>query len=95
MPEAMIAHLMAVYRQALEALDWMGPETRQKALEKLAAVHPRIGYPDKWRDYGALEIKRDDLLGDVLSARRFEYALLAGQERHKVDRDECTPRRRS
>jgi putative endopeptidase len=86
--EAMIAHLMAAYRQTLETLDWMGPETRQKALEKLAAIRPRIGYPDKWRDYSGLEIKRDDLLGSVMRARRFEYAYWLGKIGQKVDRDE-------
>ncbi|MBV8392203.1 MAG: M13 family metallopeptidase [Alphaproteobacteria bacterium] len=86
--EAMIGHLMAVYRQTLETLDWMGPETRKKALEKLAAIRPRIGYPDKWRDYSGLEIRRDDLLGSVMRARRFDYAYWLGKIGTKVDRDE-------
>jgi putative endopeptidase len=86
--EAMIGQLMAVYRQSIETLDWMGPETRRQALDKLAAIRPRIGYPDKWRDYGALSIERGDLVGNVMRARRFDSDFWMAKLGHKVDRDE-------
>ncbi len=54
--EALVANLVEAYRQDIERLDWMGPQTRQRALEKLATFRPKIGYPDAWRDYSALEI---------------------------------------
>ena len=64
--EALIANLMAAYRESIATLDWMGPETRRQALAKLAAIRPMIGYPDKWRDYDGLAIRRDDLAGNVM-----------------------------
>ena len=57
----------------IESLPWMSPATKQRALEKLHSVANKIGYPDKWRDYSALEIARDDELGNVLRARTFEF----------------------
>ena len=56
----------------LAELDWMSPETRKRAQEKLAAIVNKIGYPDKWRDYSALTVARDDFAGNVLRATRFE-----------------------
>lgn len=56
----------------IRQLDWMGPETKAKALEKLAAVVNKIGYPDRWRDYGRVAIERGDYFGNVVRAQRFE-----------------------
>jgi putative endopeptidase len=74
--------------QEIAALDWMSPETKQEAMRKLHAIRNKIGYPDKWRDYTALEIKPDDYFGNVRQASRFEDA----REWHKlgkpVDRNE-------
>ena len=86
--DAMIAHLMAAYRQSIETLDWMGPATRREALEKLAAIRPQIGFPTTWRDYGGLAIRRDDLVGNVMRARRFDSEFWMAKLGHKVDRDE-------
>jgi putative endopeptidase len=86
--EAMIAQMIAVYRESIETLDWMGPETRRQALGKLAAMRPKIGYPEKWRDYGGLAVRRDDLVGNVMRARRFDYAFWIAKVGQKVDRDE-------
>ena len=47
----LVDNLVAAYRERLEVLEWMSPDTRERALEKLAAFTPKIGYPDKWRDY--------------------------------------------
>jgi endothelin-converting enzyme/putative endopeptidase len=56
----------------INQLTWMGPETKKQALEKLHAVVNKIGYPDKWRDYSSVEIKRADFVGNVQRATMFE-----------------------
>lgn len=58
--------------QRIHELDWMSPQTKQQALEKLAGIRNKIGYPDKWRDYSSVEITREDFAGDVERASRFE-----------------------
>jgi putative endopeptidase len=65
---ALVANLVEAYRQSISTLDWMGPATRERALAKLAKFTPKIGYPDRWEDYSALEVRPDDLLGNVLRA---------------------------
>ena len=72
----------------IQALDWMSPETKQEALRKLHAIRNKIGYPDHWRDYSALEVKRDDYFGNVLRASRFEQARDWRKLGKPVDRDE-------
>jgi putative endopeptidase len=72
----------------IEALPWMTPVTKQRALEKLQAVANKIGYPDKWRDYSALEIDRNDELGNVLRARAFEFRRQLAKIGKPVDRGE-------
>jgi predicted metalloendopeptidase len=61
----MIGNLQAAVGERIEALDWMGDETRAKALEKLAAFNAKIGYPDEWRDYTALDIGRTNYADNV------------------------------
>ena len=56
----------------IDAADWMSPETKKKAHIKLAAQVDKIGYPDRWQDYSTVEIKRDDYLGNMQQASRFE-----------------------
>jgi putative endopeptidase len=68
----MTQQIQAAMESEIKNLDWMGPETKAKALEKLHGIVNKIGYPDKWRDYSALEIKRDDLLGNVQRGDAFE-----------------------
>jgi putative endopeptidase len=58
--------------QRIGGLDWMSPETKQQALEKLASIRNKIGYPDKWRDYSSVKINRDDFAGNVERAHQFE-----------------------
>ena len=50
----LVANLLAAYKQSIDGLDWMGPETKKEAQAKLAKFTPKIGYPDKWRDYSTL-----------------------------------------
>jgi putative endopeptidase len=69
----LVENLRAAYRERIEHLAWMGPQTRKLALEKLAAFRPKIGYPDKWRDYSLLEVKPGDAFGNAARADAFEW----------------------
>jgi putative endopeptidase len=69
----LIDNLVGALREDIPTLSWMGPQTKQAALEKLNAFQRRIGYPDKWRDYSALQITRNSYAQDVLAARRWAY----------------------
>jgi predicted metalloendopeptidase len=66
----------------------MGEETRAKALVKLAKFRPKIGYPDKWRDYSALAVRADDLVGNVIRAREYEHAYQTGKLGQPIDKEE-------
>ena len=68
----LVANLTEAYRRNIQSLEWMSPETKTRALEKLAKFNPKIGYPDHWRDYSSLEIRRDDLVGNLKRATAFE-----------------------
>jgi predicted metalloendopeptidase len=65
---ALVANLHEAYRLGIDKLEWMGPETKKQAQEKLSKFRPKIGYPSKWRDYSKLEIKKDDLVGNMMRA---------------------------
>ncbi|WP_432524637.1 M13 family metallopeptidase [Kineococcus sp. SYSU DK006] len=86
--EELVAHLVEAYRQDIEALDWMTRETKDRALDKLARFTPKIGHPDTWRDYSALTIERDDLLGNVRRAFSFEVDRELAKLGGPVDRSE-------
>lgn len=70
----MVADIQQAFYDNVKTLDWMGPETQAKARDKLKSITNKIGYPDKWRDYAALEVKRDDLLGNAARSFAFEQA---------------------
>ena len=74
--------------QDINALPWMSDATKQRALEKLRTVVNKIGYPDKWRDYGALEIKRDDYFGNVERGNQFESKRQLAKIGKPLDRGE-------
>ncbi len=86
--EKLVADLREAYRQSIDTLDWMGPQTRREAQAKLAKLTTKIGYPDRWRDYSALEIRRDDLVGNVMRAVNFEYLRNLHKLGKPIDRDE-------
>jgi putative endopeptidase len=86
--EAMVANILVAYRESITTLDWMGPETRREALAKLALIRPQIGYPARSRDYADLMIGRDDLVGNIMRARRFDYDYWMSRLGREVDRDE-------
>ncbi|HTV09368.1 MAG TPA: M13 family metallopeptidase [Candidatus Aquilonibacter sp.] len=72
----------------IKGLDWMSPETKAEALQKLHAIRNKIGYPEHWRDYTALDVKRDDYFGDVVRSFRFEDARQWNKLGKPVDRNE-------
>ena len=84
----MTQQIQAAMDSEIRNLDWMGPQTKAKALEKLHAIVNKIGYPDKWRDYSGLEIRRDDLLGNVQRGDAFEQRRQLAKIGKPVDRSE-------
>ena len=70
--QTLVKNLQRAYADRIENLDWMSDETREKALEKLSTFRAKIGYPDKWRDYDALEIKDDSLWDNMVRVAQFE-----------------------
>jgi putative endopeptidase len=84
----LVANLVEAYRQSISALEWMGPKTRARALEKLDKFTPKIGYPVKWRDYSALEIDAGNLVGNVRATAEFEFNRELGKIGKPIDRDE-------
>ena len=67
--EGLVANLITAYRHSIQNLEWMSPATQQQALEKLSKFRPKIGYPDKWKDYSGLTINPKDLHGNIRRAR--------------------------
>jgi predicted metalloendopeptidase len=86
--DALVHNLLAAYQADIDTLEWMGPKTKQKAHEKLALFSAKIGYPDEWRDYGALQIVAGDLLGNVMRANVFEYRRNVCKLGQPIDRGE-------
>jgi putative endopeptidase len=86
--ETLVANLLKAYDADIRVIPWMTEVTRQKALEKLHAFTPHIGYPDKWRDYSGLEIRRSDLIGDVERSDAFEWNYRLARIDQPVDRNE-------
>ena len=86
--EKLVANLIAAYDVSIKELAWMSPETKVKALEKLGKFRPKIGYPDKWRDYSALETTPDDLYGNVGRVIKFQRDFEIAKIGKPVDRDE-------
>ncbi|WP_417563931.1 M13 family metallopeptidase [Microbacterium sp.] len=86
--DELVANLIEAYRQSITELDWMSPETRERALAKLDAFTPKIGYPEKWRDYAPLQIDAADLIGNVRRAHVFEHDRQLAKVGQPIDRDE-------
>jgi len=86
--DGLVDNLIEAYRRNIENLDWMGPETKTRAFEKLKTFRPKIGYPEKFRDYSALKIDPTDLLGNVTRAAAFETDRQLRKIGAPVDRDE-------
>ena len=84
----LVANLIEAYRRSITSLAWMSEETRSRALEKLDSFTPKVGYPDRWRDYSMLQIDRDDLVGNVRRACEFEADRDLARIGQPVDTDE-------
>ncbi len=84
----LVGNIKVALRHRIEALEWMSPETKTKALAKLDQFTVKIAYPDKWRDYSKLQVSPTDLYGDVRRARRFEWDRDVARFRKPVDRSE-------
>ncbi|MFL6549736.1 MAG: M13 family metallopeptidase, partial [Povalibacter sp.] len=84
----LVENLRRAYGQRIESLSWMTPETKAAAKEKLATFRPKIGYPDKWKDYSKLEIRPADAFGNVVRARVFSWEFDVNRLGQPTDRDE-------
>lgn len=83
--EALVNNLRESYKTSIDGLEWMGPETKKQAQEKLARFTPKVGYPNKWRDYSKLEIKKDDLVGNMQRAFITENTFQLGKAGKPID----------
>ena len=86
--EAMVRNLLTAFAARLDRLEWMAPQTRAKAKAKLASLRVGVGYPDRWRDYSALEVVAGDAFGNAERAKLFEYRRNLAKLGQPVDRGE-------
>lgn len=86
--EQLVAHLVEAYRRRFAEVEWMGDATRERALEKLEAFRPKIGYPERWKDYSDLHADAGDLMGNVRRAAQSETRRELRKIGQPVDRDE-------
>ncbi|NQD36928.1 peptidase M13 [Permianibacter sp. IMCC34836] len=86
--EKLVQNLLTAYGQSIDGLEWMSADTKKAAHEKLAKFTYKIGYTDKWRDYSALEIKSDDLVGNIVRATAFEFNRNLDKLGKPIDRTE-------
>lgn len=86
--DELVGNLIEAYRRSIEELEWMSPQTRERALAKLEAFTPKIGYPVKWKDYSTLEIDAEDLVGNVRRAHVWEHDRQLAKVGQPIDRDE-------
>ncbi|MBM7072241.1 M13 family metallopeptidase [Shewanella sp. 202IG2-18] len=86
--EVLIHNLIKAFEVSINGLEWMTPETKKAAQEKLAKFTYKIGYPDKWKDYTNLEIKADELVGNYLRYANFEYTSMLNKLGQPIDRTE-------
>jgi predicted metalloendopeptidase len=86
--QQLVADLEAALGERINALEWMSPQTKTRAHEKLAAFIAKIGYPDKWKDYSALSVRRDDLIGNVRRSAEWEWNYQIARLDKPVDRAE-------
>ncbi len=85
---ALVNNLQAVYKQRIENVDWMSPETKKQALEKLAAFTKKIGYPDKWKNYDDVIISKDAYYQNLLSIAKHDYNEQLRRVNQPVDKSE-------
>jgi predicted metalloendopeptidase len=86
--EALVGNLLMAYKQSINKLDWMSPATKKQAQAKLAKFTTKIGYPNKWRDYSALAVSKDDLVGNVQRSNMADFNKEINKLGKPIDRDE-------
>jgi len=86
--DELVGNLLKTYEQSIYELSWMTEATKEKALHKLSKITTKIGYPNKWRDYSKLEIRPDDLLGNMTRSAEFEHYRQLNRLNEPVDRAE-------
>ncbi|MFO1094064.1 MAG: M13 family metallopeptidase [Planctomycetaceae bacterium] len=86
--DELVANLLKAFQTSLHGLEWMSADTKAKAEEKRIKLTTKIGYPDKWKDYSALEIRRDDPVGNIMRAQAWEYDRQLARLGEPVDRTE-------
>ena len=86
--EELVGNLIKAYEVSIRNLDWMSDATKEEALRKLSKFEPKIGYPDEWKDYSALDIEADDLYGDLERAALVEHQREIDRHYGPVDRGE-------
>lgn len=84
--QEMVKNILLAMKDTIQGIDWMGEATKRKALEKLATFNPKIGYPDKWKDYAGVKVSRASYWDDVVSASRWNVADGRAQIGRPVDR---------
>ncbi|MBL8523050.1 MAG: M13 family metallopeptidase [Betaproteobacteria bacterium] len=86
--EKLVANVLIAFRDSIDGLEWMSPATKKEAKAKLATFSPKIGYTEKWRDYAALSIARDDLVGNAHRISRFDFQRNLAKLGKPIDRTE-------
>jgi endothelin-converting enzyme/putative endopeptidase len=86
--DELVANLLEAYRRSITELDWMTDETKQRAFRKLETFRPKIGYPEKFRDYSSIDVRPDDLWHNAKAAAAFEHDRQLAKIGAPVDRDE-------
>ena len=86
--DKLVGHLIEAYRQSIDSLTWMSPATKKKAQEKLSKFTPKIGYPEKWKDYSSIEISKDDLIQNLKNVSKWQFEFQAAKIGSPIDRDE-------
>jgi putative endopeptidase len=88
--QELVNNLQQTFGERIKRVDWMSEETKQKAQEKLSAFLKKIGYPDKWKDYSSITIKKNDLLGNVRSCNVYAFSENVSQLGKPVDKTKWT-----
>ena len=84
----MVDNIFEAFKNRLENLDWMSSETKEKAYEKLKNINRKLAYPDKWKDYSALTIVKNNYAENFLNSKAFEYKRMISKLGKPIDRDE-------
>jgi predicted metalloendopeptidase len=86
--QQLVGNLRSAFQEAIDSLEWMSPATKVQAQAKLAKFNVKIGYPDQWRDYSALEVRRGDLAGNLMRSAEFGYNRMVRRLGQPIERGE-------